>query len=129
MSQVFVDVEATAIEGAGESSFDPVAVRSLRFLRDAGHEIVLVTPPDVDLPADLREIAADVVDEVPASPRERAWYLTSDVERCTGTSARLRTVLIGAAPAAGSIHRCDAVSRDIRAAALELLASEAMPSA
>lgn len=128
MSQIFVDLDATSIEGAGEPSLDPVAVRSLRFLRDAGHEVVLVAEPDQELPADLREIASEVVDEVPMVPRQRAWYLTSEVERCTGTSARLRTVLIGAAPPAGSIHRCDAVSRDLRAAALELLASEAMPS-
>jgi hypothetical protein len=128
VSQIFVDLDATSIEGAGEPSVDPVAVRSLGFLRDAGHEVVLVAEPDQELPADLREIASEVVDEVPMVPRQRAWYLTSEVERCTGTSARLRTVLIGAAPPAGSIHRCDAVSRDLRAAALELLASEAMPS-
>ena len=128
MSQIFVDLDATSIEGAGEPSLDPVAVRSLRFLRDAGHEVVLVAEPDQELPADLREIASEVVEEVPMVPRQRAWYLTSEVERCTGTSARLRTVLIGAAPPAGSIHRCDADSRDLRAAALELLASEAMPS-
>jgi hypothetical protein len=68
-----------------------------------------------------------VVTEVPGRPPTPSWYLTTEVERCQGASAKLRTVLIGAAPPPGSIHRCDAVARDLQTAALELLASEAMP--
>ncbi|HEX5239742.1 MAG TPA: hypothetical protein VFW20_01975 [Candidatus Limnocylindrales bacterium] len=154
MTRVYVDVDAATITGSpaavgsrargstgGASSAggaiasaarsappDPAAVRSLQFLRDAGHRVVLVTPDGLPAPAALRDVSDEVLDEVPAVPPERAWYLTAEVERCTGSSARLRTVLIGAAPAAGSIHRCDAVARDVRAAALELLASEAMPT-
>jgi len=36
-------------------------------------------------------------------------------------------VLIGAAPPSGSVRRCDAVARDVQAAAMEILAAVAMP--
>ena len=68
-----------------------------------------------------------VVAEVPARPQAPAWYLTSDIERCRGSSAHLRTVLIGGAPPSGSVRRCDAVARDVQAAAMEILAAVAMP--
>jgi hypothetical protein len=129
VTRVYVDAQAAAIEGAGETSLDGAAVRSLRFLAEAGHEVVLVAQPGPAIPQELRAAAAEVVAAVPVRPDIDSWYLTTDVERCHGASARLRTVLIGAAPPAGSIHRCDGVARDLRAAALELLASEAMPSA
>ncbi|HEY2915833.1 MAG TPA: hypothetical protein VGI98_01330 [Candidatus Limnocylindrales bacterium] len=128
MTRVYVDVEAAAIESSGvDPSLDPAAVRSLRFLAEAGNEVILVASSDTAVPAELRDAARSVVAEVPGRPPDQAWYLTSDVERCTGTSAKLRTVLVGAAPPSGSIHRCDGVARDLQAAALELLAREAMP--
>ena len=128
MSRVYVDVETAAIEGSGaDPSLDPAAIRSLQFLADAGEEVILVTAGEWPIPPELRAVAATVVDEVPARPDDLAWYLTAEVDRCTGTSAKLRTVLIGAAPPSGSIHRCDGVARDLQAAALELLAREAMP--
>jgi hypothetical protein len=129
VTRVYVDVEATAIGGSGESSLDEAALRSLRFLSEAGHEVILVAPPGLTLPRELLAAAAEVVAAVPAKPIADAWYLTTEVDRCQGTSARLRTVLIGAPPPAGSIHRCDGVARDVQAAALELMASEAMPPA
>jgi hypothetical protein len=116
------------VHGAAETTLDPAAVRSLQFLADAGHEVVVVASDPAAVPEELGRLAADVVPHVPSAPASRAWYLTTAVERCQGVSARLRTVLIGAAPPPGSIHRCDAVARDIQAAALEILASEAMPS-
>jgi len=127
VTRVYVDAEAAAIEGAGEPSLDPAALRSLQFLAEAGHEVILVAAPGLRVAEELREAAADVVSEVPIRPSATSWYLTAEVERCQGTSARLHTVLIGAAPPAGSIHRCDGVARDLQAAALELLATEAMP--
>jgi hypothetical protein len=128
VTRVYVDVEAAAIEGSGsDPSLDPAALRSLRFLAEAGNQVILVASNGHAVPPDLRAAVSDVVTEVPARPTDATWYLTSEVERCTGTSARLRTVLIGAAPPAGSIHRCDGVARDLQAAALELLAREAMP--
>ena len=131
MTRVYVDADAAAIDGSGaQPSLDPAALRSLRFLAEAGNEVILVAPdgpPDRVVAPELRAVASSVVADVPSRPAELAWYLTSDVDRCTGSSARLRTVLIGSAPPGGSIHRCDAVARDIQAAALELLAREAMP--
>jgi hypothetical protein len=128
VSRVYVDVDAAAIEGSGaDPSLDPTAVRSLRFLAEAGNEVILVAAEGEAVPVELQDVAASVVGEVPARPTDLAWYLTSEVDRCTGTSAKLRTVLVGAAPPSGSIHRCDGVARDLQAAALELLAREAMP--
>jgi hypothetical protein len=128
VTRVYLDVEAVEIAGSAEHRLDETAARALRFLSDAGHEVVLVTGGRTDtLPAELRGLAAEVIPAVPMRPDVASWYLTTEVERCQGTSARLHTVLIGAAPPAGSIHRCDAVARDVQAAALELLASEAMP--
>jgi hypothetical protein len=138
VTRVYLDAEVAAVPGPGDSRrVDEAAVESLRFLVEAGHEVVLVAPPadpgapgvdaaPADLPGDL--IRA-VVDAVPPRPPTSGWYLTTSVERCQGTSARTRTVLIGGQPPSGAIHRCDTVARDLRAAVLEILASEAMPPA
>lgn len=123
MTRVFFDPSTAVIENAG--AVDPAALRSLRHLVDAGHELVLVDPP-AESAGDLRELAARVVDAVSQLPEERAWYLTDDVEHCRAMTARVRTVLIGASPPPGSIHRCDSVARDLQAAVMEILASEAM---
>lgn len=128
MTRVYVDAEALAIQGSAEPALDPAADRALSFLADAGHEVVVVARESAAVPGGLGDLDAQIVPEVPASPSGRGWYLTTAVDRCLGVSARFRTVLIGAAPPPGSIHRCDAVSRDLQAAALEILASEAMPS-
>jgi hypothetical protein len=128
VTRVYVDVEAVEIAASAEHRLDETAVRALRFLADAGHDIVLVTGERPTALDPLRDLASEVIAVVPVRPETASWYLTTDVERCHGTSARLHTVLIGAAPPAGSIHRCDAVARDVQAAALELLASEAMPA-
>jgi hypothetical protein len=128
VTRVYVDIEAAAIGGSPDSAnLDPAALRSLAFLAEAGHEVIIVAAAEVEPSAELRAVAHEVVSEVPVRPDAPAWYMTTEVERCLGASAKLRTVLIGAAPPAGSIHRCDAVARDLQAAALELLASEAMP--
>jgi hypothetical protein len=119
---VFLDPGTTVIENGG--ALDPAALRSLRHLVDAGHELVLVDQPGAA--GDLRDLAAGVVETVPQLPDEHAWYLTDDVDHCRDMTARVRTVLIGASPPPGSIHRCDSVARDVQAAVLEILASEAM---
>ena len=124
MTTVFLDRGTAVIENGG--AVDPAALRSLRHLVDAGHEVVLVEQADSPASDELRELAADVVDAVPPLPDERSWYLTNDVEHCREMTARVRTVLIGASPPPGSIHRCDSVARDLQAAIMEILASEAM---
>jgi hypothetical protein len=122
VTRVFLDPGTAVIENGG--AVDPAALRSLRHLVDAGHELVIVAQPEAA--GALRELAARVVDAVPQLPDERAWYLTDDVEHCRELTARVRTVLIGASPPPASIHRCDSVARDLQAAVMEILASEAM---
>ena len=127
VTEVYVDVGAASMNGAS-SSADPEAVRALRQLADEGLRIVLVTAGGLEPDADLRAAAADVLPAVPPRPEGRSWYLTSDIGRCQGSSAHLRTVLIGGTPPGGSVRRCDAVARDLQAAAMEILAAVAMPT-
>lgn len=127
MTHVYVDVPAASMNGTSATA-DPEAVKALRHLADFGVRIVLVTAGGMQPDADLRAAAADVVPAVPARPERRSWYLTSDIGRCQGSSAYLRTVLIGGTPPGGSVRRCDAVARDVQAAAMEILAADAMPS-
>ena len=131
MTRIYVDSDAAMIEGGGDltgvPSPDAEAVRSLRFLVEAGHDVVVVIVAGEELPQDLLEVARETIAEVPESHDRPAWYLTRDVERCRGLSARVRTVLIGAAPPSGAIHRCDTVARDVQYAVVEILAAEAMP--
>jgi hypothetical protein len=130
--EVYVDVSAASVEpgggepGAGPSA-DPEAIRALRYLADAGIRVILVGAEGAAPAAELAEVAAATIPGPPPQPNGPAWYLTSDIGRCVGASARLRTVLIGAAPPSGSVRRCDAVARDVQAAAMEILAAAAMP--
>jgi len=133
MTEVYVDVAAASMEQGGEHRggigvAEPEAVRALRYLADSGVRVIIVTADGSRPDAELAGVAAEVVDAVPPRPRGPAWYLTSEIERCRGSSAHLRTVLIGAAQPSGSVRRCDAVARDIQAAAMEILAAVAMPS-
>ena len=141
MSEVYVDVAAAApgggMPGAGSPDegpahvaiADPEAVRALRYLADAGVRVVIIRPDPLEPSDDLRAVAVDVLPAVPDRPSAPAWYLTSDISRCRGSSARLRTILIGGAPPIGAVRRCDAVARDVQAAAMEILAADAMAPA
>jgi hypothetical protein len=125
VTDVYVDVGAASIGSGTSWAPEPESVRALRYLAEAGVRIVLVR--GLAEPGDeLRAVAADVVRAVPDRPRGPSWYLTSDIARCRGSSARLRTVLIGGPPPSGSVRRCDAVARDVQAAAMEILAADAM---
>ena len=130
MTQVYVDLETLVPGGSGgaRGGVEAVAVRSLGYLSEAGHEVVLVADLDA-VPETLADVVSSVTPDAPIEPNEAAWYLTTDVERCRGRSARLRTVLVGTAAEPAAIHRCDTLARDVQAAVLELLAAEAMPSA
>jgi hypothetical protein len=133
VTEVYVDVVAASMEQGGQNggglevAAEPEAVRALRYLADSGIRVVLVAADGSRAASELLRVAAEVVPAVPPRPRAPAWYLTSDIERCRGSSARLRTVLIGATPPSGSVRRCDAVARDVQAAAMEILAAVAMP--
>jgi hypothetical protein len=129
VTEVYVDVGAACIEAGfahAPAATDPEAVRALRHLADAGVRVVVVMPNGVEPDADLRAVAHELVTALPERVRGPAWYLTSDIARCHGSSARLTTVLIGGAPQSGSIRRCDTVARDVQAAAMEILAAVAM---
>lgn len=126
MTDVYVDVGAASIGSGSAWAPDPEAVRALRYLSEAGVRIVLVRTGVAEPGDELRAVASDVVRAVPDRPRGPAWYITSDIARCKGSSARLRTVLIGAPPPNGSVRRCDDVARDVQAAAMEILAADAM---
>jgi len=139
VTEVYVDVAAAAMGGGspgagsgdapGPAILDPEALRALRHLADAGVRVVVVRPDRLEPPDELRALAAEVLPAMPARPGAPAWYLTSDISRCQGSSARLRTVLIGGTPPNGSVRRCDAVARDVQAAAMEILAEVAMAPA
>lgn len=128
MTAIYVDQGAIVDGSRSGSSPDEASLRSLGFLRDAGHEVVLVVDPGaepgpVPLTGDWTTIDLAAV---PLRPDHPAWYLTTEVDRCRGRSALLRTVLVGMSPAAGAVHRCDTLARDVPAAVLEILAAEAM---
>jgi hypothetical protein len=130
VTTIYVDRAAMLDDSHGARGFSDGALRSLGFLRDAGHAIVMVTDPSDEIveagPAgDWTRIPLEAL---PIRPSEAAWYLTTDADRCQGRSARLRTVLVGSTPAPAAIHRCDALARDVPAAVLEILAAEAMTS-
>jgi hypothetical protein len=133
MTDVYVDVAAASVEqGDGGTPpvlvADPEAVRALRYLADSGIRVVVVAAAGTRPDGELAAVAAEVVSALPPRPRGPSWYLTSDIARCQGASAFLRTVLIGATPPSGSVRRCDAVARDVQAAAMEILAAVAMPT-
>lgn len=130
MTTIYIDQAAMLDDTHGTPGYSEASLRSLGFLREAGHAIVLVTDPsDAVVDSGPAEGLARIgFEALPARPEEPAWYLTTDADRCQGRSARLRTVLVGSTPAPAAIHRCDALARDVPAAVLEILAAEAMPS-
>lgn len=129
MTEVYVDVAAACLDGATATSPDPEAVRALGHLADAGVRVVLVQADAAAAPLELSRIAQETVALIPPRPVGPAFYLTSDITRCQGSSAALQTVLIGSAPPSGSVRRCDTVARDVQAAAMEILAADAMEPA
>lgn len=132
MTEVYVDAGAAFLEAgvapddAATPRADPEVLRALRHLAEAGVRVFIVRAGGWEPGPELAAVALDVLPAVPARPNGPAFYLTNDIERCQGSSARLRTVFIGGAPPNGSIRRCDAVARDVQAAAMEILAADAM---
>jgi hypothetical protein len=126
VSDVYIDLAAVVLDPADRLADDDV-IRSLRYLAEAGHRVVLVAPPGVEPPGEIRRASQATIQHAPDNPAIQSWYLTADLARCQGrNSARLRTVLIGGAPPSGSIQRCDSFARNVQAAVMEILAAEAM---
>jgi hypothetical protein len=127
VTTIYVDQGAIVESSRSGSGADEGSLRSLGFLREAGHEVVLVVEPGHEPATAASDDWTTIdVDAVPLRPEHPAWYLTVEVDRCRGRSALLRTVLIGTSPVAAAIHRCDTLARDVPAAVLEILAAEAM---
>jgi hypothetical protein len=101
------------------------AAEELATLTDTGHELILVTDHDVELPAGFPRISSvEHVDD----GADGSWFLTTDPELCGPRQARIRTILVGPGPNRhrAAVHRCDISTRDLRAAVLEILTREAM---
>jgi hypothetical protein len=127
-SRVARDVTRVYIEpqvlfaGAAVSSD---AAEALENLADTGHELILLTNAPVALPDGFPHVRqTSRIDPAPAT----SWYLTTDPESCGQRRPGLRTMLVGPGPATrrATIQRCDIQTRDLHAAAIEILAREAM---
>jgi hypothetical protein len=108
-----------------ESAIIPEAGEALKTLTDTGHELVLVSEREIDLPHDFPTVTAvPHIDDA----SDGSWFLTSDPELCGPRQAHLRTVLVGPGPGThkATVQRCDVSTRDLRAAVLEILTREAM---
>jgi hypothetical protein len=104
----------------------PDAFVHLAHLVDAGHGVILVGPlPDAE-PADLP--GARRVDAVPGVVESGAWRVTADPAVCGDHRPGLRTLLVGPRPAPSPrpTPRCDAESRDLSTAILEILSRDVM---
>ncbi|HEY8871107.1 MAG TPA: hypothetical protein VIM30_17190 [Candidatus Limnocylindrales bacterium] len=132
MSVIYLDRSATALGGfasdfEARDALSSDAIDALRLLRDSGHELVFVEGED-GVPLELRGLGR-VVPDVPTGGTEPAWFVTGELGRCASQRPGLTTVLVGpsVSGAAPSVVRCDLAARDLRAAAMEVLAREAMP--
>jgi hypothetical protein len=92
-------------------------------LLEAGHELVLIGEPAAVAPA-LMTAFTDALDDIPEPAA--GWLVTADPTRCGPARSRIRTLLVGGLEPSRPAQRCDCVARDLMAAALEILASEAM---
>jgi hypothetical protein len=111
--------------GTGHDAVSASAADALRNLAETGHELILVTSTPITLPDGFPAIRqASRIDPGPSA----SWFLTTDPEACGERRAGLRTMLIGPGPATrrATIQRCDVQTRDLNAAAIEILAREAM---
>ena len=121
MTRVYFD-PAVLFAGPAVSSD---AADALGNLTETGHELILLTNVPIALPdgfPHLRQTSR--IDPSPAT----SWYLTADPESCGERRPGLRTMLVGPGPATrrATIQRCDIQTRDLHAAAIEILAREAM---
>jgi hypothetical protein len=109
---VFIDRRLLAIDMPhGGRVAVPGANDALAYLTDSGFDVRVV----------------DAIPDIHPS-RSTSWLLTSDRADCSEARRRgLRTVLVGPhSDALRPTQRCDEEARDLSAAALGLLASDAM---
>jgi hypothetical protein len=129
VTPVYIDPAVLFVRtGTGQivpSGVSSNAAEALENLAETGHEVILLTTTPVALPdgfPDLRQ--ASRIEPTAAT----SWYLVSDPELCGHRRPGLRTMLVGPGPATrrATIQRCDIQTRDLHAAAIEILAREAM---
>jgi hypothetical protein len=114
----------TTIYLDGSAAILPDAPIRLSHLIDAGHEVVLVAPPDHRAGRSLpwsRHVA-----ELPADPPRGSWFVTAEPATCGDRQAGLSTLLVAPRDDAPRPTRCDITARDLAAAVLEILARDAM---
>ncbi len=115
MTRIYVD---------GSAAILPDARERLLHLTEAGHEIVLVAPPD------HRAASVSVwpghLDQLPADPPRGSWFVTADPATCGDRRSGLSTLLIGPRDDSPRPTRCDLTARDVGSAVLEILARHAM---
>jgi hypothetical protein len=109
MTTIFVDGSVLA---------EPDALTQLEHLTGSGFRVVHVSEAALRPPG---------VEAVPDSPPAGSWFVTADADQCEERRPGFRTLLVGPRPEGPRpTVRCDASARDIAAAVLEILASEAM---
>ena len=117
MTDIYVDASGASVHDAAGR---------LRHLLEAGHAVVFVG----DCPAAVVDALpkARLVDGVPAQPKAGSWYVTADPAICADRPNGVRTLLIGprVAPGPRLAPRCDAETRDLASAVLEILSRDAM---
>jgi hypothetical protein len=123
VTRVYIDPPVLFASAGAAVSSD--AAEALGNLAETGHELILLTNAPVALPDGFPHVRqSSRIDPAPAT----SWYLTTDPESCGQRQPGLRTMLVGPGPATrrATIQRCDIQTRDLHAAAIEILAREAM---
>jgi hypothetical protein len=115
MTTIYVDGSAAGL---------PDASARLAHLVEAGHDVVLVAPPND--PSAAVFAWPDHVRELPEDAPRGSWYVTADPATCGGRPAGLSTLLIGPHEDGPRPTRCDTTVRDVASAVLEILAHDAM---
>ena len=103
----------------------PDAADHLIHLLDTGHRLFLVGEPPA-LVAEALPGASQV--EMPDRVTAGSWYVSSDPAMCADRRPGLQTLLVGPrlAPSPRPGPRCDAESRDLASAILEILSRDVM---
>jgi hypothetical protein len=114
----------TTIYVDGSAALLPDAPARLAHLTQAGHDVILVSPPD-HRSASLFAWEAHV-QRLPEDPPRGAWFMTADPATCGHRQSGLATLLIGPREDNPRPTRCDQTARDLTSAVLEILARDAM---
>ena len=127
--RVFIQrqVLLASAESDAEVHPSPDAALAVDAFRECGWHVTVIGAPPPALPvADEPEWCEEIVERVPG-----AWLLTDDVgDDRWARPLGLRTALVRpAGPWSTGPERCDVRFRDLRTAALEILATEEQPAA